>query len=155
MLNPEANKGVHRNHSQPFMFIVEQETRQRCADFCLPRSRSSQRQNEATGRLGFCKPARDVLTASAIAVTTWSCPTTRARSASSIYYEDKTDSITKPMSLRKDDARVLASPFRPLAGFEPAPVARATTRAISLEVTRSWMRVVPEVPLARSVSEGN
>src|ERR1700733_6287613 len=46
--------------------------------------------NEATGRLRFCKPARDVLTASAIAVTTWSCPTTRARNASSIYNEDKT-----------------------------------------------------------------
>ena len=39
---------------------------------------------DATGRLGACRPAREIRTASLTAATTWSWPTTRWRSVSSI-----------------------------------------------------------------------
>jgi len=89
--------------SQSSLFVVKQESRKCFAKFGLGDAGVSASPEEvavcitfptpvgpkniidATGRLGACRPAREIRTASLIACTTWSCPTTRLLKASSIF----------------------------------------------------------------------
>ena len=71
------------------------------AHITLPTPVGPRNKKDATGRVGACSPARDMRTASLIAPTTWSCPTTRARNESSIY-QPRTISKKTKCSLLED-----------------------------------------------------
>lgn len=103
----------------------------------LPTPVGPKNRNEATGLLGACSPALDILTAPLTALTTWSCPTTRSLNASSIC------------------TNLSRSPFSKFC--TGIPVAFATTRAMSFEVTLSWSiaRGPSSSPSGRSASDGS
>jgi hypothetical protein len=116
---PQRTHLRHIDCNQPPLLIIEQERSESFAKLRLPhlhQHRASEgddrkgrhtlptpvgpkNKNDATGRLGACSPAREIRTASLIADTTWSCPTTLAARDSSIY----TKPSVKPRSINEEN----------------------------------------------------
>ena len=84
-LNKNAARALQSSVYPIYISIVQVERDERKGRHTLPTPVGPKNKNDATGRLGACSPAREIRTASLIADTTWSCPTTLAARDSSIY----------------------------------------------------------------------